>query len=76
MDKVVHSAVGVGMYISAALMLFVDVMLTIYILISLVVIALLKEVYDYIDYGKFDWKDFTATLNPFVLIRWYREVRK
>ncbi|MCK0201366.1 hypothetical protein [Ornithobacterium rhinotracheale] len=34
------------------------------------VLAIAKEVYDYNNYGLFDWRDITATINPLVYFKY------
>lgn len=76
MDKVVHSAVGLGCYLVASL-------LTVFVVFNLLpnwalifwLSALFfgtgKETIDYIRYRKFDIEDLKATLNPLIVIKWY-----
>lgn len=64
-DKVVHSAVGLGFYLSALLTL------NPWALLALVAVAGGKELIDWIRYGDFDESDFLATLNPLIVIKWY-----
>lgn len=65
MDKVVHSAVGLGFYLASI------IMLNAYILLALVICASAKELFDWVRYGRFDSADLVATLNPIIVIRWY-----
>ena len=64
-DKVVHSAVGLGFYLSAILTL------NAWALLALVSVAVGKELIDWLRYGDFDEWDLLATLNPMIVIRWY-----
>lgn len=67
MDKIAHSAFGLGMY-TAFLITF-----NFYILLGLIFIAIGKECFDYIRYGGFDTEDIKATMNPLLVIKWYWE---
>lgn len=67
-DKVLHSAVGLGFYLSALLTL------NAWALAALVAVAVGKEFIDWIRGGKFDWGEVFATLNPFIVICWYFRV--
>ena len=61
-DKLLHSFYGVLIYLAAAL---VNPMFGI---VTVIVIAVTKELYDEIRYGGFDWKDIIATVAvPMVL---------
>lgn len=64
-DKHLHSAVGLGFYLAA---LFT---LDFRCLIGLAIVAILKEIFDYFLYKKFDFKDFKASLNPFIVLNYY-----
>ena len=67
-DKVVHSAVGLGFYLAA---LFT---LNAWVLLALVLTAFGKELIDWLRYGDFDEWDLLATLNPFIVIKWYLRI--
>jgi len=71
-DKVLHSAVGLGAYMTAFLAIILGA--SIWILIAPVLMALGKELFDLVRGGSFDLGDFFATLNPFVVISWYFRV--
>ena len=55
-DKLLHSFYGTLIYICVS---FVD---SSFALLVVALIAIVKEVYDRVDYGKFDWKDIVATM--------------
>ena len=68
-DKVLHSAVGLGAYLTA----FLSIMLgaSVWILIAPLLMAVGKELIDWLRYGDFDEWDLLATLNPFIVVKWY-----
>lgn len=55
-DKLLHSFYGTLIYICVS---FVD---SLFALLVAALIAIVKEVYDRVDYGRFDWKDIAATV--------------
>ena len=55
-DKLLHSFYGTLIYICVS---FVD---SSFALLVVALIAVVKEVYDRVDYGRFDWKDIVATV--------------
>lgn len=64
-DKKLHSAVGLGFYLSALFTLNFQP------IFALIICAILKELFDYVLYGKADKNDFLATLNPFIVLNYY-----
>lgn len=68
-DKVLHSAVGLGAYMTALLAIILGA--SMWVLIAPVLLALGKELFDLARGGSFDLWDFFATLSPFIVIKWY-----
>lgn len=73
-DKVLHSAVGLGAYMTA----FLSIMLgaSIWVLTAPLLLALGKEAFDMLRGRVFDWGEVLATLNPFIVISWYFRITK
>ena len=69
MDKVLHSAVGLGAYMTALLAIILGA--SMWVLIAPVLMALGKEAFDMVRGGLFDWGEVLATLNPMIVIKWY-----
>lgn len=67
-DKVLHSIVGIAItFVVAYCLLIYGFKWWKALLIGYAcafVLAIAKEVYDYNNYGVFDWRDITATINP------------
>ena len=76
MDKVVHSAVGAGVYFAILIVIFFSVKIALLLFVALIAAATAKELIDKARYGKYDIEDLKATLNPFVLFNWYRKQTK
>lgn len=68
-DKVLHSAVGLGAYLTAFLAIILGA--SMWVLIAPLLMALGKELIDWLRGGKFDWSEVLATLNPFIVVKWY-----
>ena len=68
-DKVLHSAVGLGAYLTAFLSIILGA--SVWILLAPLLMALGKELFDMVRGGVFDWGEVFATLNPLVVISWY-----
>lgn len=62
-DKCLHFIVGFLIFIFSSF--FTNNFLS---FVIVVFFAVVKELYDYFDYGKFDYKDFLATILPALLI--------
>ena len=68
-DKVLHSAVGLGAYLTAFLAIILGA--SIWVLTAPLLMALGKEAFDMVRGGVFDWGEVLATLNPMIVIKWY-----
>ena len=68
-DKVLHSAVGLGAYMTALLAIILGA--SMWVLIAPLLLGLGKETFDLLRGGKFDVPDLLATLNPMIVIKWY-----
>lgn len=68
-DKVLHSAVGLGAYMTALLAIILGT--SMWVLIAPLLLGLGKETFDLLRGGKFDEYDLLATLNPMIVIKWY-----
>ena len=71
-DKVLHSAVGLGAYLTAFLSIILGA--SIWILLAPLLLGLSKELIDVIKGGIFDMHDLLATLNPMIVIKWYIDI--
>lgn len=68
-DKVLHSAVGLGAYLTAFLAIILGA--SIWILTAPLLMALGKEAFDLLRGRVFDWSEVFATLNPMIVVKWY-----
>lgn len=77
LDKVIHSAVGLGSILTALSGLVFWMLGVGYLVLFMpIVLAIGKEIIDKISYGKFDVDDVKSTLNPLIIIKWYRDMTK
>ena len=73
-DKVLHSAVGLGSYLTVIFSLLLIYVGFEWLIVTIpFLLAIGKEVIDQIRYKGFDWSEVKATLNPMIVIKWYRE---
>ena len=68
-DKVLHSAAGLGSYVTAIIAIMLGC--TFWVILMPLALALVKEGYDKLGGGKFDFEEVLATINPFIVVDWY-----
>lgn len=74
LDKVIHSAVGLGVYLTLMICSILNYLdLNWLIWITPLLLGAGKELVDKFRYGKFDKRDLWATLNPFIVLKWYKK---